>query len=77
MGGHCITHVAGHNAAFFRHLVLVDPVIFDPSVWRKTRTASLSVEDHLLPGGAITASVDEMLDRFSERMPYKVWQREV
>ena len=79
MGGHCITHAAGHNAAFFRHLVLVDPVIFDPRAYgEKRELASLSVEDHPVARRRNHfASVDEMLDRFSERMPYKVWQREV
>ena len=29
MGGHCLTHTCGHNAHYFRHMVLVDPVIMD------------------------------------------------
>ena len=79
MGGHCITHVAGHNAAFFRHLVLVDPVISDPQVYAaKRESTSASVDDHPVARRRNHfASVDEMLERFSDRMPYKVWQREV
>ena len=79
MGGHCITHVTGHNAAFFKHLLLVDPVIFDPELYSARREhASMSVEDHpVAKRRNYFASVNEMLERFSNRMPYKVWQREV
>ena len=79
MGGHCITYVTGHNAAFFKHLVLVDPVIFDPELYSAKREhASMSVEDHpVAKRRNYFASVNEMLERFSNRMPYKVWQREV
>ena len=79
MGGHCVTHVAGHNAFCFKHLVLVDPVIFDPQQYReKPVTTVMAVSDHPVARRRNSfASVAEMIERFADRMPYKVWQREV
>ena len=79
MGGHCVTHVAGHSAEFFKHLILVDPVIFGPDVYRSKRQEQFaSVSEHPVARRRNHfASVTEMLDRFADRMPYKVWQPEV
>jgi pimeloyl-ACP methyl ester carboxylesterase len=43
MGGHCVTHAAGHHAEFFKHLVLVDPVIFSPGRLSRTRRRGVCI----------------------------------
>ena len=34
MGGYCVTQVAAQNNSFFKQLLLVDPVIMEPSVYK-------------------------------------------
>jgi len=79
MGGHCVTHAAGHHAEFFKHLVLVDPVIFSPDVYRERgRERLASVEEHpVARRRGHFSSIDEMRERYADRMPYKIWQRAV
>ena len=79
MGGHCVTHAAGHYAEFFKHLILVDPVIFSPDVYRERGMEGFaSVEEHpVARRRGHFASVDEMRQRYADRMPYKIWQRAV
>ena len=79
MGGHCVTHVAGHNSRYFKHLVLVDPVIFAPDLYQKRDHQQYeSVHDHpVARRRGHFASVEAMRERYVDRMPYKIWQREV
>ncbi len=79
MGGHCVTHVAGLNAQFFKHLVLVDPVIFAPDTYQeRDHQQYASAHDHpVARRRGHFDSVEAMLERYGERMPYKIWQREV
>lgn len=79
MGGHCVTHAVGHHADFFKHLVLIDPVIFSPDTYQEREHQQFSsVHDHpVARRRGHFSSVDEMQRRFVDRMPYKIWQREV
>ena len=47
MGGYCVTHVAAQNNSHFKQLLLVDPVIMEPSVYKNSERHKFdSVEDH-------------------------------
>lgn len=79
MGGHCVTHAAGHDAKFFKHLLLIDPVIFAPDLYQeRDHQQFASVHDHpVARRRAHFSSVAEMRERFADRMPYKIWQPSV
>lgn len=79
MGGHCVTHVAGHNSRYFKHLVLVDPVIFAPDLYQERDHQQYeSVHDHpVARRRGHFATVEAMRERYEDRMPYKIWQRDV
>jgi len=76
MGGHCVTQVAGRRSAVFRRLLLVDPVILDPEIYRGDRYAALSgPEDHPVARRRNRwASWQEMYERFKDRHPFSLWQ---
>ena len=77
MGGHCVTHAAGHHAEFFRHLVLVDPVIFHQMSTERGDQRFASVEEHpVARRRGHFSSIDEMRSA-TPIMPYKIWQRAV
>ena len=79
MGGHALTQAAARFSERFDRLVLVDPVIFDPSI--KTRPARHEFDDpseH--PVARRKARFDSwqaMYERFAERMPYSLWRSEI
>ena len=75
MGGHCLPHTCGHNAHYFRHMVLVDPVIMDPDLYRTpSRHQYDSVADHPVARRRNHfADAQAMYDRYAERPPYSLW----
>ncbi len=79
MGGYCVTHVAGHNSDHFKHLVLVDPVIFAPELQsERDHQQFASVSDHpIAKRRGHFESIESMLERYRDRMPYQLWQPEV
>ncbi len=79
MGGHCVTHAAGHRPELFRHLVLVDPVIMPPESYSaESRHDYASPKDHpIARRRGHFDSVAQMQQRYAERMPYMLWQKDV
>jgi len=78
MGGHCVTQVAGTLADRqpFRHLVLVDPVIFEPEAYRENRYRGFDgPEDHPVARRRDHwTDWQEMFDRFRDRKPFCDWR---
>ncbi len=79
MGGYVLTRLAAERRDAFRHLVLIDPVIMEPALYRGQ--AALPVPD---PAEHPVArrrnqwtNAEEMLARFADRAPYSGWQPEV
>ena len=79
MGGHCITHAAGHQPRLFRRLILVDPVILSPNLYQNSKRHQYEdVSEHpVARRRSHFASVQEMHDRYVDRKPYSLWQPQV
>jgi len=79
MGGHCVVHACGHGAKYFKHLVLVDPVILSPEAFKNsTRHQFASVDDHPVARRRSNfATVTDMHDRYALRDPYATWDAKV
>ena len=79
MGGHCVTHTCGHDERFFRHLVLVDPVIMDPQLYQsRSRHQYADVSEHpIARRRSHFADAQAMHDRYAERSPYALWNPQV
>ena len=79
MGGYCVTEVAYLSPDVFSDLVLVDPVIRPPDAYdSQTALPDGSVDDH--PIARRRSQFDswvEMYDRYEQRSPYSLWQRQV
>jgi len=75
MGGHCLVHVAASHPRAFKHLVLVDPVIFEPDAYTADRYRGFDgAEDHPVSRRRNDfASWHEMYERFKERGSFAVW----
>ena len=76
MGGYCVTHVAAQNNSHFKQLLMVDPVIMEPSVYKNSERHKFdSVGDHpVARRKAVFKDAQEMYARYKDRMPYKLWQ---
>lgn len=75
MGAHALTRLASQRPAAFRHIVLIDPVIMDPSFYESE--AAQPIPD---PGEHPVArrrnswsDAEEMRARFADRPPYANW----
>lgn len=75
MGGHVLTRLSALRPAAFQHLVLIDPVIMDPSLYKGA--ADIPVPD---PADHPVArrrnrwdSEAAMRERFADRAPYSRW----
>ena len=80
MGGHSIVQAAGRHPERFRKLLLVDPVIMDPDRYAETmrRFAAGTAEEHPVARRRNTwASVEEMVERFADRHPFRLWRPDV
>lgn len=79
MGGHCVVYACGHEAKYFKHLVLVDPVILSPDAFENsTRHQFDSVDEHpVARRRGHFASVEDMHSRYAERRPYSTWDAKV
>lgn len=77
MGGHCVTQVAARRPQAFERLLLVDPVILDPELYR-THAGFDVAEDHPVARRRNHwDSWQEMYERFSGRHPFSLWRPEV
>jgi pimeloyl-ACP methyl ester carboxylesterase len=79
MGGHCLTQVAASHADAFSRLLLIDPVILPPQAYSGARYSGLAgPEDHpVSKRKGHWRDWQEMFDRFVDRKPFSLWQREV
>lgn len=81
MGGHCLVHLAAAKPARFRQLVLIDPVIMAPEIYRQGAAhlrGIASVEEHPVARRKNDwRDWREMFDRFRDRHPYSLWDRAV
>lgn len=75
MGGRAITEAAAHEPSRFRNLVLIDPVIMSPE-----RYENFTPPDEPHPTARRKnhfASSAAMFARFSERLPYSLWRKDI
>ena len=73
MGGHAVTQAAAQRPHRFRALLLIDPVILDPTVYAD-HPMFASAEAHPVARRRNRwQSVEEMFDRFADRHPFNLW----
>ena len=80
MGGHAVVQAAGRLPHRFRKLLLVDPVILDPTSYadRDSRFAFASAAEHPVARRRNAwHSAQEMFERFQDRHPFSLWQKDV
>ena len=75
MGGRAIVEAAAHEPSRFRNLVLIDPVIMSPELYQNFTPAekphpTARRKNHF-------ASPAAMFTRFSERLPYSLWRKDI
>jgi pimeloyl-ACP methyl ester carboxylesterase len=77
MGGHLTARAAALKPERFRHLVLIDPVIFSPERYatQKQLLADLPAADHPVARRKNNwRDAEEMYQRFRDREPFDSWQ---
>ena len=77
MGGHAIVQAAAMHPQRFRALLLVDPVILHPDAYARQPSF---VARELHPVGRRRnrwRSAEEMFERFADRHPFRLWDRQV
>ncbi len=79
MGGHCVAFAASLRPSAFSRLLLVDPVILPPEVYRQlNRSGFSSAEEHPVSRRRNRwNSWQEMVERFSSRHPFSLWHTQV
>lgn len=72
MGAHALVQAAVYEPARFSRLILIDPVILDPVVYHRAAAPEGTVHP---AAGRLNQfdSVQAMIDRFKDRMPYSVF----
>lgn len=76
MGGNCLVQVAARLPDLFERLVLIDPVIMDRAAYQNPADFSATYEMVAKRRNSWTGP-DAMIERFKERHPYKLWDKEV
>lgn len=79
MGGHALTQAMASNSSRFARAVLVDPVIFDPTIGERmpNNTFADASEHPVARRKAEFESWQAMYERFAERNPYSLWRPDV
>jgi len=73
MGGHAVTQAAAQRAHRFRALLLVDPVILDPSAYADHAMFASPEAHPVARRRNHWRSTEEMYDRFADRHPFNLW----
>lgn len=74
-GGYILTWLAAQRPDAFRHLLLIDPTIFDPGLYPRSDQPVPDPADHPVARRRNAwDSPDAMTQRFSERLPYSAWE---
>lgn len=77
-GGYVLTWLAAQRPGAFRHLLLLDPTIFDPDLYPPPGQPIPDPADHPVARRRNAwDSPDAMAARFAERLPYSAWERAV
>ncbi len=79
MGGYVLTRLAAERPDAFRHLILIDPVIMDPGLYRGQDTLPVPdpAEHPVARRRNLWANAGEMRARFADRLPYSRWEPQV
>jgi len=79
MGGHALTQAIAHNSSRFERAVLVDPVIFDPTIGERmpNNTFADASEHPVARRKSEFESWQAMYERFADRSPYSLWRADV
>jgi pimeloyl-ACP methyl ester carboxylesterase len=77
MGGHCLVQIAATHPRAFKRLVLIDPVIMAPELYRGPSMWPPGTEHPVARRRNTWASWDEMFDAFKDRNPYSLWRPQV
>ncbi|MDO9368407.1 MAG: alpha/beta hydrolase [Sphingopyxis sp.] len=79
MGAHVLTRLASQRPAAFRHIVLIDPVIMDPSFYEgeAARPIPDPAEHPVARRRNSWLDAEEMRARFADRPPYANWDPRV
>ncbi len=80
LGGRVLVHVAALRSLCFKRLILVDPVIFEPQIYKNRRASSevINPADHMTARRRNRwADWQEMYERFVVRDPFNLWQQSV
>lgn len=75
MGAHALVHAAARLPSTFKRLVLLDPTLFAPTDY--LNVPALTDAPHPVASRKATfSSAAEMMDRFVDKVPYRVFQPE-
>ena len=80
MGGHALIQAAARQPQRFAKLLLVDPVILDPTAYAGAEPAMpfATAEQHPVARRRNSwQSADEMFRHFANRLPFSIWQPDV
>ncbi len=79
MGGYVLSRLAAARETAFSHLVLIDPTIFDPAAYTRSKDSAFpDPADHpIARRRKIWQGPGEMVTRFADRLPYSKWRPEV
>jgi len=77
MGGHALVQAAQEHPDRFRGLLLVDPVILDPAAYRERQTFGSATDHPVSRRRNRWASPEEMIERFADRHPFRLWAPDV
>lgn len=78
MGGHMLLRVAAMDPARLASAILVDPVIMTPETYAVPPADIPAADDHPVSRRRNHwASVEEMIARFADRDPYRLWRTDV
>lgn len=75
MGAHAVVHAAALQPHSFDRLVLIDPTLFAPGAYLRVPAPNETPHPVTLRKRHF-ASTQEMVDRFADKTPYGVFQRE-
>ncbi len=81
MGGHSVTYAAGRQPERFAGLLLVDPTIGAPEAYAERRAQGPPGTggnlDYIERRRNEWSSWEEMVERFHDRFPFELWDRQV
>ena len=77
MGGHILVQIAAENPRAFKRLLLIDPVIMAPEMYKGDPFWPPGTEHPVARRRNAWSSWQEMFDAFKNRNPYSLWHPKV